>query len=183
MTQTPLWVYFLPPLIAAVAGFYLGKVKERDQTRFVRKIDALNEIRGRIYDIKSDLAVLPDMHSSESRKEFSREFTTKLRELTSYRGKQGIWLTTEITSKVDPILNGFTRVAVNLLHDEGIHDVTSNLRFSAAIDVAEDLEVDELIEDLDSQAADLGGAKISWSRALLLTLWDDLRRCIMRRRR
>jgi hypothetical protein len=141
MPQTPLWIYFLNPLVAlivAVSAYFLGKAQGREQTSFARKLDAINELRGRIYDINSDIAMLPDMHASENRPAFSRELKNKLHEITRYRGRDGIWLTSEITSKVDPILDGFTRVAVHLLKDEGKADFPSNLSFAKAIDVAKE---------------------------------------------
>ena len=85
-------------------------------------------------------------------------------------------------STVDKILDEFTNVASLLLRDEGIDDVASSVRYANAIEAWEASELDELIDHLEEQATHLITPMMSWPRAILLTIWDDVRKCITRRR-
>ena len=179
MTQTPLWISVLNPvvtLIVAVLAFYLGQAQGREQTRFVRRTEVVNELRARIFDVRANMKILESLERSPGRELLSEKLTAKVYDLIFYRRKEGLWLPPEIGGTVDKILDTFTDVASMLVRDEGVDDVVSGMRYADAVKVLDNSEVDDLIEDLEEQAASLITPKISLPYALLLTLWDVLRR-------
>ncbi len=186
VTQAPLWISVLNPvvtLIVAVLAFYLGSEQGREQTRYVKRAEVVNELRARIFDIKANMGSLVPLKDTPGRESLSEKLTKNVYDLTFYRRKEGLWLPPEIESTVDEILDELTGVAHLLLYDEGMDDSVSSLRYAYAVEAWEASEVDNLTEDLEEQAASLITPKMSWPRALLLVLWDDLRKCITRRRR
>jgi hypothetical protein len=188
MTQTPIWISVLNPvvtLIVAVLAFYLGKAQGRDQTRFVRRTEVVNELRALIFDVRANMLSLASLERSPGRESLSEKLTAKVSDLIFYRRKEGLWLPPEIEGTVDKILNTFTDVASKLLRDEGVDDVVSGTRYADAVKVwdASASEVGDLIEDLEEQAASLITPKMSLPYALLLTVWDDICKCLTRRRR
>ncbi|MBA4115967.1 MAG: hypothetical protein H0X71_05920 [Rubrobacter sp.] len=186
VSQVPVWVSVLNPvvtLIVAVLAFYLGKEQGREQTRFVKRAEVMNELRARIFDVRNNMGSLASLQQSPGRESLSESLTAKVYDLVFYRRKEGLWLPPEVEGTVDEILDTFTDVASLLLRDEGIDDVVSGVRYAEAVERAQSSEVDGLIEDLEERAATLTTPKPSLPRAVLLTVWDDVREGIARNRK
>lgn len=186
MSQVPVWVSVLNPvvtLIVAVLAFYLGKEQGREQTRFVKRAEVMNELRARIFGVRNNMGSLASLQQSPGRESLSESLTAKVYDLVFYRRKEGLWLPPEVEGTVDEILDTFTDVASLLLRDEGIDDVVSGVRYAEAVERAQSSEVDGLIEDLEERAATLITPKPSLPRAVLLTVWDDVREGIARNRK
>lgn len=123
------------------------------------------------------------MANTSGGESLSESLTAKVYDLIFYRRKEGLWLPQEVEGTVDEILDTFTDVASLLLRDEGIDDVVSGVRYAEAVEKAQSSEVDGLIEDLEERAATLITPKPSLPRAVLLTVWDDVREGIARNRK
>jgi len=123
------------------------------------------------------------MANTSGGESLSESLTAKVYDLIFYRRKEGLWLPQEVEGTADAILDAFTDVASLLLRDEGIDDVVSSTRYADTVEVAQVSEVDGLIEDLEERAASLITPKMSWPRALLLTVWDDVRERVAHNRK
>ena len=123
------------------------------------------------------------MANTSGGESLSESLTAKVYDLIFYRRKEGLWLPQEVEGTADAILDAFTDVASLLLRDEGIDDVVSSTRYADTVEVAQVSEVDGLIEDLEERAALLITPKMSWPRALLLTVWDDVRERVAHNRK
>ena len=172
-----LWVYFLSPLAAlaaAVLAYFFGSAQGRDQARFLKQGETLNELRTMIFDVKLDIGTLPNKKCDPHRENFSRELAENLRSLTSYRRRHGPWLSSETRSKVDPLLDRFTKIAEHLLHDEGINDTASSLKYEKAIEVSNSFDLDKFVEELDVYADRLMMPRMSLITALILVFLKNL---------
>jgi len=123
------------------------------------------------------------MANTSGGESLSESLTAKVYDLIFYRRKEGLWLPQEVEGTADAILDAFTDVASLLLRDEGIDDVVSSTRYADTVEVVQVSEVDGLIEDLEERAASLITPKMSWPRALLLTVWDDVRERVAHNRK
>ena len=123
------------------------------------------------------------MANTSGGESLSESLTAKVYDLIFYRRKEGLWLPQEVEGTADAILDAFTDVASLLLRDEGIDDVVSSTRYADTVEVAQVSEVDGLIENLEERAASLITPKMSWPRALLLTVWDDVRERVAHNRK
>jgi len=83
-------------LIVAVLAFYLGKEQGREQTRFVKRAEVVNELRARIFDVRSNMGSLASLKDTPGRESLSESLTAKVYDLIFYRRKEGLWLPPEV---------------------------------------------------------------------------------------